>query len=134
METLSVYCPKCDHDVTVTMTPHALHGGGQATIPDGGELVCLDFGRQCGGELCAISAMPRVVMGVRLARSGLRPERLETVRALCDGCDRVEMLEIIDDTHAHCPACDTINTWSMIRLDGEEWVAVTGRRAEGELA
>ncbi|HUG39652.1 MAG TPA: hypothetical protein VMM12_04170 [Longimicrobiales bacterium] len=133
METRNVFCPRCDHEVTLTLTPTPLHGRGQATLPDGGELVCLDFGRQCSGRTCAISSLPRVVMGVRLARSGLRPEQLDTVRALCEGCDRVQDLQIVDDTHARCPACDTISLWSMVRLDGEEWLAVTGRRAEVEL-
>jgi hypothetical protein len=72
-------------------------------------------------------------MGVRLARSGLRPDQLQRVQALCEGCERVQQLEIIDATHALCPACDTVNTWAMIRLDGEEWVAVTGQQAETEL-
>ena len=132
MESRSVYCPKCDHDVTVTLTPQPLHGG-HATLPDGGETVCLDFGPQCTGEVCAISALPRVVMGVRLARSGLPAERMETVQALCEACETVQRLEIIDETHAHCPACDTVQLWTMVRLDGEEWVAVTGRKAEAEL-
>ncbi len=133
MESRKVFCPKCNHDVTVTVTPQPLHGSGHATLPDGGDMVCLDFGPQCTGERCAVSALPRVVMGVRLARSGMAPERLETVRAVCEACERVQELEIIDDTHAHCPACDTINVWTMLRLDGEQWVAVTGRRAEAEL-
>lgn len=133
MESRNVFCPKCNHDVTVTLTPRPLHGSGHAALPDGGELVCLDFGPQCTGEFCAISSLPRVVMGVRLARSGLPHEQMERVRALCEGCDRVQPLEIIDATHAHCPACDAINVWTMVRLDGEEWIAVTGRRAEAEL-
>lgn len=133
MESRKVYCPKCDHDVTVTMTMPPLHGSGHANLPDGGEMVCLDFGPRCTGAVCALSALPRAVMGVRLARSGLRPEQLETVRALCDGCATVQPLEIVDGTHAHCPACDAINVWTMVRLDGEEWVAVTGLRAEAEL-
>lgn len=133
MESRTVFCPKCNHDVAVTVTPQPLHGG-HATLPDAGEMVCLDFGRRCTGAVCALSAMPRVVMGVRLARSGLRPEQLETVRALCESCETVQSLEIIDETHAHCPACDSVHVWTMVRLDGEEWVAVTGRRAEAELA
>lgn len=132
MESRKVYCPKCGENVTVTVTPQPLHHG-HATIDNGGEMVCLDFGPRCSGQYCAISALPRVVMGVRLARSGLRPEQLEHVQALCEGCERVVQLEVIDDTHAHCPVCDTVNLWTMVRLDGEEWVAVTGKRAEAEL-
>lgn len=133
MESRKVFCPKCNENVTVTVTPRPLHGSGHATLPDGGEMVCLDFGPRCSGQYCAISALPRVVMGVRLARSGLRPRQLEHVQALCDGCERVVQLEVLDETHARCPACDTVNVWTMVRLDGEEWVAVTGKKAEAEL-
>lgn len=132
MEARQVFCPKCNHDVTVTVTPQPLHGG-HATLPDGGEMVCLDFGPRCTGQLCAVSALPKVVMGVRLARSGLRPEGLETVQALCEGCGRVTALQVVDETHARCPVCDTVQLWTMVRLDGEEWVAVTGPKAEAEL-
>lgn len=134
MESRMMYCPKCDHDVTIAVTPAPLHGG-QPHAGDmiDAEVVCLDFGPGCQGTMCSIFGLPRVVMGVRLARSGLRPEGLETVRALCDGCTRLVELEVVDETHAHCPDCGTINIWTMIRLDGEEWVAVTGRRAEAEL-
>ena len=133
MQERKVYCPKCDHDVTVTLTPQPLHNG-HATLPDGGEMVCLDFGGSCKTGSCAISALPSAVMGVRLARSGLNPEQLETVQARCDGCGRVAHLQVVDASHARCPACDTVQLWSMVRLDGEEWVAVTGPRAEAELS
>lgn len=132
METRKMFCPQCQHQVTVTLTPQPLHGG-HASLPDGGKLVCLDFGAQCRDERCAVSALPREVMAVRLARSGLRPDRLQHVRALCEGCEQVVALAVIDDSHAICPDCDTVNRWAMIRLDGEEWVAVTGRKAEAEL-
>jgi hypothetical protein len=111
METRKMFCPQCAHEVTVT----------------------LDFGAECRDERCAISALPRVVMGVRLAKSGLRPERMEHVQALCEGCERVVQLAVVDESHAVCPDCETVNRWTMVRLDGEEWVAVTGRRAEAEL-
>lgn len=133
METRQVFCPMCDHDVVVTVTPQPLHGIGHANIPDGGELVCLDFGPRCTGATCAISTLPRVVMGIRLARSGLRSQHMDTVRAVCDGCQTIQSLDVIDHTHARCPACGTINLWTMVRLDGEEWLAVTGGKAEAEL-
>lgn len=131
METRKMFCPQCRHEVTVTLTPEPLHHG-HATVPDAGKMVCLDFGAECRDARCALSALPRVVMGVRLARSGLRPERLEHVRALCEGCERVVQLAVIDESHAVCPDCDTVNRWAAVRLDGEEWLAVTGRRAEAE--
>ena len=132
IETRKTYCPRCNRDVTVAITPAPAHEG-HANLPDGGNIVCLEFGAQCTGPMCATFAVPRVVMGVRLARSGLRPERLPTIQGLCDGCGRFVHMKAVDDTHALCPDCSTVNTWTMIRLDGEEWVAVTGQRAEMEL-
>ena len=132
METRKMFCPQCSHTVDVTVTPQPLHGG-QANLPDGGKLVCLDFGPACRDERCAISRLPREVMGVRLARSGLGTDRLEHVQAVCEGCERVVRLAVVDESHAVCPDCETVNRWAMIRLDGEEWVAVTGRKAEAEL-
>jgi hypothetical protein len=132
MEFRTMYCPKCKHDVSVTLTQAPLHRG-HANVDDGAEVVCLDYGPQCSGAMCSVFGLPRIVMGVRFARSGLRPDQLETVRAVCDGCHRVVGLTVIDETHAHCPDCGTVNTWTMIRLDGEEWVAITGARAEAEL-
>jgi hypothetical protein len=132
MDSRNVYCPKCDHDVTVTLTPAPLHNG-HANLSDSGEVVCLDFGPQCTGTMCSVFGLPRVVMGVRLARSGLRPDQLRQVRALCDGCHWVVIGGVVAHPHAHCADCGTVNTWTLVRLDGEEWVAVTGSRAEAEL-
>ena len=131
MDTRKVFCPQCKADVDVTVTPQPLHGG-HANLPDSGRMICLDFGPQCNDERCAISALPRVVMGVRLAQSGLKPDQLEHVQALCEGCEQVVRLAVVDDRHAVCPRCETVNQWAMVRLDGEEWVAVTGKKAEAE--
>lgn len=128
-----MFCPQCKHEVTVTLTPAPLHGG-HASLPDGGKLVCLDFGPQCTDDRCTVSHLPREVMGVRLARSGLAPDNLEHVQAVCEGCERLVELAVIDESHAVCPACQTVNRWAMLRLDGEEWVAVTGPKAEAELS
>lgn len=132
MEERTMYCPQCKHEVTVTVTPAPLHGG-HATIPDAGRMVCLNFGPDCRDDRCSISKLPKTVMGVRLARSGLQGENVERVQAVCEGCERLVELTVVDETHAVCPDCDTVNVWAMVRLDGEEWVAVTGKKAESEL-
>ena len=126
------FCPRCDRNITVAITPAPLHDG-HANIPDAGDIVCLDFGAQCDGPMCATFGQPRIVMGLRLARSGMRPDALPTVQAVCDGCARFVRMDVIDGTHAHCTECDTVNIWTLIRVDGEEWVAVTGKRAEAEM-
>lgn len=131
MKERTLFCPQCKHDVTVTETPVPLHGG-PANIPDAGRLICLDFGPDCRDDRCAVSKLPKTVMGVRLARSGLDAGNLDHVQAVCEGCERLVELAVVDESHAVCPDCDTVNRWTMLRLDGEEWVAVTGEKAEAE--
>jgi hypothetical protein len=72
METHIAYCSACDQAVRVAVTDAPVHSD-QAPLRDG-ELVCLDFGERCTGSMCPMFGLPRVLMGVRLARSGLRPE------------------------------------------------------------
>jgi hypothetical protein len=48
--------------------------------------------------------LPRILMGVRLARSGLRPEAFRDVKAPCQDCGEHVELQIIDNNYAHCPA------------------------------
>jgi hypothetical protein len=117
------YCSACDKQVQVTWTPAPMHGG-QATLPDGPELVCLDFGEHCTGELCPAFGLPRVLMGVRLARSGLKPEALRTLSAPCQACGQLVDLQIIDDNNATCPACGTTNRWVHLALEDGDYVAL----------
>ncbi len=127
-----MFCPQCKHEVTVTQTPVPLHGG-HASLPDAGRMVCLNFGPDCTDDRCPVSKLPKTVMGVRLARSGFDAENLEHVQAVCEGCERLVEMAVIDESHAVCTECDTVNRWAVVRLDGEEWVAVTGKKAEAEL-
>ena len=69
METHMAYCPRCKRAVRVGFTPTPLHGG-QATLPDAHELVCLDTGPGCRGDVCPLCNMPASVMQFRLDRFG----------------------------------------------------------------
>jgi hypothetical protein len=132
MKERTMFCPQCQNEVTVTQTPAPLHGG-PANLPDAGRLVCLNFGPDCRDDRCSVSRLPKTVMGVRLARSDLDAENMEYVQAVCEGCERLVELAVVDESHAVCPDCETVNRWATVRLDGEEWVAVTGKKAEAEL-
>ena len=125
-ETLKTYCTHCQKEVLVTVSPGASRGG-QANLQDHDEVVCLDFGGECDGEVCPLSRFRPVVMGVRLARSGLR-EEWTTVRAQCEGCGQVSDLKVLDGEHAFCVLCGTTNTWLVLEFDDDGKVAVTGRR------
>lgn len=127
-ETKKTYCTHCQKEVLVAVTP-APPRSGHANLPDHEEVVCLDFGDKCDGDICPLSHYRPVVMGVRLARSGLRPEEeWETVRAQCEGCGQVSEMEVLDKDHAYCTLCGTTNTWMILGLDDDGHVVVTGRK------
>ena len=125
-EIRTTYCSHCQKEVQVTVTPAAPRGG-QANLPDHDEVVCLDFGGECDGEVCPLSRFRPVVMGVRLARSGLR-EEWSTVEAQCEGCSQISELKVLDRDHAFCELCGTTNTWMILDVDEEGRVVVTGKR------
>jgi hypothetical protein len=122
----TTYCSHCEKDVEVTLSPGTPRDG-HATIRDRGELVCLDFGEECDGCVCPLAQLRPVVMGVRLARSGLR-EEWTTVRAQCEACAQVSDLKVLDREHAFCALCGATNTWMVLEFDDEGKVAVTGRK------
>lgn len=123
MDVEQVYCPGCNHRIRLTRTPE--HRDGQASLPDGAEPVCLDFGDGCSDGCCPVTGKAGVVMGVRLARSHLREEPWRTVTARCDGCGRVADLEIVDRSYAVCPECGTTNRWVLLDLSPGARIALT---------
>ncbi len=125
-EVKKTYCTHCQKEVDVTLSQAAPRSG-QANLQESDEVVCLDFGDRCDGEVCPLSNFRPVVMGVRLARSGLR-EDWTTVRAQCEGCGQVSDLNILDKEHAFCPLCGTTNTWMVLELDGDGKVAVAKKK------
>jgi hypothetical protein len=125
-EIRTTYCAHCEKDVEVTLSPGTPRNG-HASLKDPGELVCLDFGGACDGAICPLAQLRPVVMGVRLARSGLR-EEWTTLRAQCEGCGRVSDLKVLDREHAFCTLCGTTNTWMLLEFDDEGKVTVTGRK------
>ena len=130
-KTQTTYCTHCQKEVLVAISA-APPRGGQATLPDHDEVVCLDFGDKCDGEICPLSKYRPVVMGVRLAKSGLRDqEEWKTVRAQCEGCSQVSDMEVLDLEHAYCTLCDTTNTWMVLALDDDGEVVVTGKKTVG---
>ena len=72
MQSQTAYCSACDQDVRVVVTDAPAHEG-QAPLADA-QVVCLDFGARCTGSMCPMFGLPRILMGVRLAQSGL-PQR-----------------------------------------------------------
>jgi hypothetical protein len=123
MDTHTAYCSACDQQVRIALTPVPLHGG-QATLPDAPEVVCLDFGERCTGKFCPMFGLPRVMMGVRLARSELRTDGWTTVRGYCEGCEKVTELDVVNGNHAFCPTCQTTTQFAVLTLDDGKYVVV----------
>jgi hypothetical protein len=70
MDTQKLYCSACGREVRVAWTSAPLHGG-QATLPDAPELICLDLEQNCSNSTstCPVTGLSRVVMSMRRARS-----------------------------------------------------------------
>jgi DNA-directed RNA polymerase subunit RPC12/RpoP len=127
MEKRTTYCSHCKKDVSLVMTLQPIQHGGHANVPDGHELVCLDFGRACEGGRCPLSGLPTVVMGVRLARSELTgSEPWETVHGVCESCGFPSELAMVGEASARCTLCGSVNRVVLLKLDDGTRVAATG--------
>lgn len=123
MSDTTAYCFACEKQIHVTLTPAPTHEG-HANLMDGA-MVCLDFGEACCGGSCPLIGMPGIVMGVRLARSGLE-HQWSTIQGPCQGCGDVRELEILDDSHAYCAVCGSTSRWTRIDLGDDSYAALAG--------
>ncbi len=131
MEAKQIYCPGCDRLVSITVTPGPAHGG-HANLPDGPELVCLDFGEGCSEGSCPIAGVAPIVMAVRLARSGLREaDQWERVVAFCEGCAEPRDMEVLDGSHAYCEVCGSTRELLLLKTADGGYLAVTREGAGG---
>jgi len=128
MITQMAYCSACDQPVRIAVTPLPLHGG-QANLPDSPEVVCLDFGDRCTGQLCPMFGRPSLLMGVRLAKSELKETGWKTVRGLCDACDQVTEMEVLDRGHAYCTVCHSTIECTILELEEGDYLVVGGGMA-----
>jgi hypothetical protein len=122
MPTTTMFCNACQKDVSVTCSPQPLHEG-HANLSDSHQLLCFEFSTRCPTGRCPVSGLPSVVMGVRLARSGLQPENgWETIHMHCKSCEAITEMEVLDNVHAFCPACGTTSRWFSMNMGEEEYV------------
>ena len=113
MEFELTYCTHCDKKVRTAVTRATNHAA-HANVPDGGLLVCLDVGEDCEGATCALSGTSTLLMGVRLARSGVIPdEEWPHVDLMCEDCNHEVGMEVIDRTHVFCPVCQTTHAVTL---------------------
>lgn len=122
MHVHSAYCSARDQTVRIAMTEEPTHEG-QANLHDC-EVICLDYGERCTGDFCPAFGLPRVLMGVRLARSEEFGGALATITAKCQACDALVPLTVVDDKIAVCTVCGSTNRWYHVETEDGEFVAV----------
>ena len=111
MKVQQMYCSGCDREVRVVLTAEPSVEG-HATLPDA-EFVCLEIGDQCTGALCPLFALPPEAMKARLVRSGYEVEGLKHFEGLCDGCDRITDMVVLNREYCLCTECGSWNRWHM---------------------
>ncbi len=103
MKTHKVFCSACDRDVNVVITDEPSQDG-HANLHDA-EVVCLEIGERCTGNLCPIGAAPPTVMAARLVHNGLQTAMHPLIPLTCEKCDGVTTHVLIDGHFATCTEC-----------------------------
>lgn len=125
MDTKKTYCSHCQKLVEVGLSPAPAHRR-VTDLPPEQELVCLDFGTGCSGNLCPLSGLPSLVMGVRMQRAPDAPDpEKHRVLTACHECGVEMEMPVLDESHARCPSCGVTNKLILIRLDDDSFVAVS---------
>jgi len=128
MDRHSTYCGHCQKDVHFVVTPSPSHHA-QANLPDGNQVVCLDFGECCDGGVCPLSGLPPVAMGVRLARSGVRKtEPWAVVQAVCEECSFPTEFKVLDEQSGLCSVCGSVSRLVLLKLRDGSFVATTRKQ------
>ena len=113
MREITMYCSARDQNVRVVVTDEPVHDT-QASVLDS-ELICLEVGDHCTGNLCPVGAIPLEAVDARLATSGLRPEVRRKVAGYCEACDRDTELVVSSGGYVTCTECGTTRRWTATR-------------------
>jgi hypothetical protein len=124
MKTKTVYCSACDRDVSVVITDDPSQDG-HANLHDS-ELVCLEIGHECTGNLCPVGATPPTVMAARLVRNGLLSAMESGIMVRCAACGTVAAHMIVDRVYMTCTECGATSEREEGRGKGEEGGGVRG--------
>lgn len=100
----TVFCVVRQANVRIAWTQLPIHDD-VATLPDSPVPVCLDFGPACNVRRCPTFQVPRAVMAVWVARSGLGAERLPLIHGHCKVCGAESDLQQVDTGWLYCPIC-----------------------------
>lgn len=115
MKNLQMFCGACDRPVRVLIT-EAPKDEGQASIHDS-ELVCLEIGAHCNGNMCPLGATEPSAMVGRIIRNGIPLDTLKTVTATCPSCDAEAEMILYGDGKAACTICGASARWTMDHIE-----------------
>ncbi len=115
MKSQQLYCGACDRPVRVLITEMPGEEG-QASAADA-ELVCLEIGAQCTGNLCPLGAAEPSAMVRRIVRNGIPLNTLETVMAQCPACFNDAEMILYGNGRAGCSACGADGRWVVDHLE-----------------
>ena len=119
MKTQIAYCSACDRDVHVIITGTSQQDA-QAPLADA-EIVCLDIGERCTGNLCPVGAVSATAMMVRRVRNGIRSVLQPIVKAECETCGRVTDYVIVSAAYATCAECgSTVSREQLVLALGRD--------------
>ena len=115
MDSHKIFCSACDRSVQVLITP-ALDHEGQAILHDS-EVVCLEIGSQCTGNMCPLGAAEPNAMVARLVRNGIPLETLSTVKAKCPACENEVDMVLYGEGRAACSVCGSAARWVVAHAE-----------------
>jgi hypothetical protein len=111
MKSHRLFCNACDREVRVMITDAPLLDG-QATLHDE-EVVCLEIGEKCTGNLCPLGAVEPNAMVARIVRNGLPLDGLRTLLAECPTCSRMTEMVLYGGGRAACTECGSPARWTV---------------------
>lgn len=115
MKNQQLFCGACDRPVRVLITEPATVEG-HASVHDA-ELVCLEIGSHCTGNMCPLGAAEPSAMVGRIIRNGIPLDTLETVTAHCPSCDNDAEMILYGSGKAACSVCGSNGRWVIDHLE-----------------
>jgi hypothetical protein len=109
MKNHQLFCSACDRPVRVLISEEP-GAEGHASILDS-EVICLEIGNHCTGNMCPLGAEEPSAMVRRIVRNGIPLTTLETVKAHCPTCDNEVDMVLYGDSRAGCSVCGTVGRW-----------------------
>lgn len=113
-----LYCSACDREVRVLISGSPLYED-QAPLREP-ELICLDIGSRCTGNLCPLGAAAPNAMVGRLVRNGIPLDTLNTVMAECPACGNDAEMVLYGDGRAACSICGSAARWAFDHVEPDD--------------